>query len=413
MLARKNLLLSDMVLFVLLCSSLVVSVKASSTWSQTYGGTGDEGACSLVVTPDGGYAIAGYTDSFGAGILDFWLVKTDAFGNMEWNRAYGGTGYEEAYSLVVTPDGGYAIAGSTTSFGAGGFDFWLVKTDASGNMQWNKTYGGAYYDEAYSLVATSDGGYAIAGITWSFGAGESDFWLVKTDAVGNMEWNRTYGGTGYDRAYSLIATSDGGYAIAGEQSSFGSDGAWLVKTDSLGNMQWNKTYGVPGDSFTSVVQTSDGGYALTDSGFSLVKIDALGNMQWNKTYVGTNISIANSLVATSDGGYAVAGTTGVRDFEGGCDFWLVKTDSLGNVQWNQTYGGGNEWLYSLVATSDGGYAMAGWTGSFGAGEGDIWLVKTNENGFVQEYASWLVPALVLTSTAFIIIDKKRLLRRRP
>jgi hypothetical protein len=399
MLLRRKLLLSGIVLFVLLCSSLVVSVDASSGWSQTYGGTGDDVAYSLIATADGGYALAG-------GPL---FVKTDALGNARWNRTYDGS----VQSLIATSDGGYAIGGYTSSSGAGYTDFWLAKTDASGNMQWNRTYGGALMDDAYSLVATSDGGYALAGETWSFGAGENDFWLVKTDAMGNMEWNRTYGGTGDDVAYSLVATSDGGYAIAGEQLSFGSSGAWLVKTDSSGNMQWNITYGGEVDSFTSVVKTSDGGCALTGTGFWLVKIDALGNIQWNKTYVGTRISTANSLVATSDGGYAIAGTTGVWGQGWGGDFWLVKTDSFGNLQWNQTYGGtGNEWLYSLIATSDGGYAMAGWTESFGAGGKDMWLVKTNGNGFIPEYSSWVIPLLMLAVTASILINKKRLPLKR-
>ena len=377
-------------------------------WSQTYGGTGDDVAYSLVATSDGGYALVG-------GSL---FVKIDALGNAQWNRTYEGS----AQSLVATSDGGYAMAGTTGSSGSGSTDFWLAKTDVSGNVQWNKTYGGALIDEAYSLIATSDGGYALAGDTWSFGAGENDFWLVKTDALGNMEWNRTYGGAGDDAAHSLIATSDGGYAITGSTVSFGYDGAWLVKTDSLGNMQWNRTYGGAGERTLSVVTTSDGGYTIAgytysltagDSDFWLVKTDSLGNMQWNITYGGDRSDTPWSLIAISDGGYAVAGTTGVYGLGWGGDFWLVKTDALGNMQWNKTYGGtGNEWLYSLIATSDGGYAMAGWTDSFGAGGKDFWLVKTDEFGVYPEYSSWLVPALVLTATAFIIINKKRLLPKR-
>jgi FlaG/FlaF family flagellin (archaellin) len=150
-----------------------------------------------------------------------------------WNQTYGETAYDMAYSLVATSDGGYAIAGRTYSFGAGMDDFWLVKTDVSGNMEWNRTYGGPNIDIAFSMVATSDGGYALAGYTGSFGAGAEDFWLVKTDAYGNMEWNQTYGGTGDDTARFLIATLDGGYAIVGSTSSFGAGDRdfWLVKTD--------------------------------------------------------------------------------------------------------------------------------------------------------------------------------------
>jgi hypothetical protein len=363
----------------------------------------------LVATSDGGYALAG-------GSL---FVKTDALGNMEWDQICGGS----AQSLVATSDGGYAIAGDTSASGAGSTDFWLMKADAVGNTQWSKTYGGAFIDEASSLVATSDGGYAIAGDTWSFGAGEDDFWLVKTDALGNMQWNRTYGGSSGDHAYSVVAAPDGGYALTGYTSSFGAgwNAFWLVKTDALGNMQWNRTYGgIIRDEALSLVATSDGGYAMAGytirsagTYFWLVKTDALGNIQWNQTYGGTGSNTARSLVATSDGGYAIAGAAGVSGFGGGGDFWLVKTDALGNIQWNQTYGGtSSDWAYSLVATSDGGYAIAGWTASFGAGGRDFWLVKTDENGVVPEYSSWLIPSIVLTATAFIITNKKRLLHKR-
>jgi hypothetical protein len=204
-------------------------------WNRTYGGTEDDAAWSLVTTSDGGYALAGVTDSFGAGYYDFWLVKTDALGNMQWNRTYGGASFDVPYSLIETSDGGYALVGDTNSFGSGSFDFWLVKTDAVGNMQWNQTYGGTEYDFASSLVGASDGGYAIAGQTRSFGAGDYDFWLVKTDAVGNMQWNQTYGGTAGDAAFSLVVASDGGYAVAGNTGSFGvSDNVWLIKTDGFG-----------------------------------------------------------------------------------------------------------------------------------------------------------------------------------
>jgi hypothetical protein len=173
-----------MVLFVLLCSSLVVSVEAASMWSQTYGGTEYDMAYSLVSTFNGGYTIAGTTQSFGAGDDDFWLVKTDAFGNMEWNRTYGETLGQFANSLVVASDGGYAIAGNAVSPDPGLVSAWFVKTDANGVMEWNRTYGAAGFDEACSVITTSDGGYAIVGSTSSFGAGGADFWLIKTDETG-------------------------------------------------------------------------------------------------------------------------------------------------------------------------------------------------------------------------------------
>ena len=208
------------------------AASSALAWNKTYGGTGSDFALALFQIVDGGYALAGSTTSFGAGSYDFWLVRTDVLGNMLWNRTYGGAGEDRAYSLVQTVDGGYALAGCTYSYDIGNGDFWLVRTDAFGNHLWNKTHGGAGEDWPYALIETTNEEYALAGVTNSFGAGSSDFWLVKTDAFGNHLWNRTYGGTGEDYAGSLVQTSDAGYALAGGTKSFGagSDDFWLVKT---------------------------------------------------------------------------------------------------------------------------------------------------------------------------------------
>jgi hypothetical protein len=357
-------------------------------WSKTYGGTNADYASSVVQTNDGGYAIAGYTSSYGSGKKDFFLVKTRADGTLEWNKTYGGTNDDYANSLVQTNDGGYALLGFTNSFGAGNGDFWLVKTNSAGTMLWNKTYGGTNSDYAYSLVQTADGGYALAGSTYSYGAGSPNGWLVKTDSAGNKQWNKTYGGASYDEARSLVQTGDGGYALAGDTNSFGGGyDFWLVKTDSDGLSQWNKTYGGKNsDSAWTVVQTDDGGYALAGStssygagsnDFWLVKTDWAGNAQWNKTYGGTNSDLGTSLVQTADGGYALAGST--YSFGAGYfDFWLVRTDAGGTLLWNRTCGGANFDLGpSLVQTADGGYALAGSTSSYGSGNYDAWLIKIN------------------------------------
>jgi len=205
-------------------------------WSQTYGGSGDDYAYSVVQTSDGGYALAGLTDSLGAGGFDFNLVKTDSAGNLNWSNTYGRSGDDFAYSLVNTSDGGYALAGYTSSSGAGYYDFYMVKTDSAGNKQWSKTYGGTGDDEARSLIQTSDDGYALAGWTNSFGGGGYDFYLVKTDSAGNMNWNQTYGRAGDNQAYSIIQTTDGGYALAGYTDSSGAGGYdfYLIKIDSAG-----------------------------------------------------------------------------------------------------------------------------------------------------------------------------------
>jgi hypothetical protein len=419
------------VLILILCFSVVTLIGLVNAqpswvmWSHTYGGTGEESMVAngvhLVRTSDGGFALAGGTYSFGAGGVDFWLVKTDANGNMEWNRTYGGADHDIPHSLIQTADGGFALAGET-QLNLGLPDFWLVKTDAKGDMEWNQTYGGLDIDSANSLIQTSDGGYALVGGILSFGAGSYDAWLIKTDELGNMQWNQTYGGTHRDSVVSVVETSDGGFALAGNTDSFGAGTVnfWLVKTDDSGNMEWNRIYGESDRNFVfSMVKTSDGGFALAgdlhshDAGvenFWLVKTDEDGNMEWNQIYGGADVDIAFSVVETSDGGYALAGETKPSP-AGDFDFWFVKTDTLGNEEWNRTYGGAKEdFANSVVQTSDGGYAMAGNTLSFGAGDYDFWLIKTNEQG-VPEFPSWIILPLLVVLTLVVTIARNKLLRR--
>jgi hypothetical protein len=367
----------------------------ASGWSETYGGEGFDYAYSIVRTVDGGYALAGSTHigTYSAA----WLIKTDANGIMQWQRTYGGISDDGAYCVVQTVDGGYALAGYTTSFGAGGTDFWLIKTDVDGFAAWNKTYGGVNNDSAYSLVQTADGGYALAGGTESLGAGSSDAWLIKTDANGNMQWGYTYGGAGYDRARSLIRTIDG-YAFAGITNSFGGGGydAWLIKTDTNGTKQWDKTYGeTDDDAANCVIQTADGGYAVAGNTESLgagyydawlIKTDGGGTMQWGYTYGGSDLDNAVSVVQTVEGGYALAGETG--SFGTSYSYgWLVKTDATGVMQWQRIYGKTGNALessivYSLVQTADSGYVLAGSTRLM-TGSDDAWFVKTEaEAGLV-------------------------------
>jgi hypothetical protein len=195
-------------------------------------------AYSVQQTSDGGYIVAGQTYSFGAGNYDVFLVKTDANGDVQWAKTYGGTSSEQAFSVQQTSDGGYIVAAYTTSFGAGNNDFFFIKTDANGNVQWAKTYGGTNEDWASSVQQTSDGEYIVAGYTASFGAGSYDIFLIKADASGNVQWAKTYGGTSYDYATSVQQTSDGGYIVAGQTYSFGAGGGdfFLIKTDENGNI---------------------------------------------------------------------------------------------------------------------------------------------------------------------------------
>jgi hypothetical protein len=353
------------------------------SWNATYGGGG---AYSMIETFDGGHALLG-TD-FSSGETDFWLVKTDSLGNMQWKRTYGGYYPDDPSCVVQTHDNGYALVGCTYNTDELDSDFWLVKTNSSGHLQWSRTYGGENEEDALSVVTTSDGGFAIAGSTTSFGAGGSDLWLVKTNSSGHMQWNRTYGGSDVDGASCVVRTSDGGYAIAGMTESYGSGWSdyWLVKTDEEGKMQWNKTYGGASyDMAYSVIETLDGGYALSghtgsfgagNSDFWLVKTDSSGVMQWNQTYGGIADDYGSFVVQISNGEYVIAGSTNSFG-AGSTDFWLIKTDCLGRVQWNGTYGGADsDEARCLVATLDGWYAVAGGTASYSPG---MWLVKVNLN----------------------------------
>jgi len=363
---------------------------SATYFAKTYGGTDLDWASSVQQTSDGGYIVAGYTASFGASSWDIFLIKTDANGNIQWAKTYGGTDEDRAHSVQQTSDGGHIVAGVTFSFGTGYSDAFLVKTDANGNIVWAKTYGGTYSDYAYSVQQTSDGGYIVAGHTNSFGAGYDAF-LVKTDANGNIVWAKIYGGTDDDIAYSVQQTSDSGYIVAGVTLSFGTGGPdiFLIKTDANGNIVWTKTYrGTGWNEAYSVQQTSDGGYIVAGGKWSfgagydalLVKTDANGNIQWAKTYGGTDYDIAFSVQQTSDGGYIVEGVT-LSFGAGGGDVFLIKTDADGNIIWAKTYGGTDlDWAFSVQQTSDGGYIVAGYTDSFGAGYGDIFLIKTDADG---------------------------------
>jgi len=417
----SKLFLSIMLLFVLASSAPISLVGASSEmWSKTYG-NGKETGHSLIETSDGGFAIAGDTRSFGAGGNDFWLVKMDANGNMEWNQTYGGPESERAKALIKTSDGGFAIAGHYTH-PSGECDFWLVKTDSYGNMEWNQTYGGPGVDLANSLIETSDGGYAIGG---SFNPdyedpfGDRDFWLVKTDSYGNMEWNRTYRDSPSNYCSDLVETNDGGYLLAGNTGRYLVEAnIWIIKTDEQGNIEWDKRYGGREHSgANSVVKTSDGGYALAgylSQDFWLIKIDGSGNIKWNQTYSKSGVEEAYSLVVTSDGGYALAGiTTGAIGKQSYIDSWMVKTDTSGNEIWSQTYGGtGDQYLYSLIETSNGAFALAGFKTSTYAGPPDLWLIKTDEYGNIPEFPLWTPTLLVLVVFAVTVVIYKRRLPKQ-
>jgi uncharacterized delta-60 repeat protein len=398
----KRMLLA--IVSVLLLVATTAADPGDTLWTRVYGGSDYDYGYSVQQTADGGYIVAGTTKSFGAGNYDFYVLKTDADGDIVWSRTYGGSSLDYGQAAIQTTDGGFAVVGRTKSFGAGDYDVYLVKTDADGDTIWTRTYGGSDTDEGYSLQQTSDGGYIIAGYCDPWGTAIMDVYLVKTDAQGGLVWARSYGPEDdYECGYSVQQTADGGYIVTGSTASSETNDTdlYLVKTDANGDCLWAYTYG--GDQWDegySVQVTADGGYIVagyTESfgvgsmDFYLLKIDADGDTLWTRTYGGSGRDEGRSVDQTTDGGYVIAGYS--WSFGAGqSDFYLVRTDADGDTLWTHTYGG-TRWDYgrSVDQTTDGGYIVTGYTDSFGAGGTDLYLVKTVGEAQEPEVSIEIIP----------------------
>ncbi|MFC1956170.1 hypothetical protein ACFLWZ_06615 [Chloroflexota bacterium] len=393
--------------------------QSEPLWAMNFGGTNQDRARCVEQTSDGGYIVAGYTESFGAGDEDFWILKLTSNGLVTWQKVYGGSSEDFAESVQQTTDGGYIVGGYTESFGAGSRDFWVLKLSSNGNIQWQKTYGGIDSEYPYSVQQTTDGGYIVGGYTESFGAGGRDFWVLKLASNGNVQWQKTYGGSSEDIASSIQQTSDGGYIVVGwtESSGAGYVDCLVLKLASNGTIEWQKTYGdIDWDECHSIQQTSDGGYIMAGStesfgtgdwDFWVLKLTSNGNAEWQKTYGGSTNEGAESVQQTSDGGYVVIGWTDSFG-AGGDDIWLLKLASNGNAQWHKTYGDTN-WddPYSVRQTPDGGYIMAGSTQSFTIGTGfdaDFWVLRVDDEGSILDCSLGMESNIRITNTQSTIAD---------
>jgi hypothetical protein len=365
-----------------------MTIAQQLTFQKTYGGGANETGNSVQQTTDGGYIIAGTTESYGVknGYYDVYLVKTDINGDTLWTRAYGGAVYDEGYSVHQTSDLGYIVVGHTSSFGNGGFDVYLIRTDMNGNLLWSKTYGGTSDDDGYDVKQTTDGGFIITGQTLNFGAINHDVYLIKTDADGNLLWTRTFGGTGDDYGYSVQQTKDGGYIVGGNRSTAG---FYIIKTNSAGDTLWTKTsYAGTTPHINvaySIKQTDDEGYIIAGITYPLhvllIKTNSNGTTQWSKIIAGAAQDYALSVGLTTNGGYIIGGWT--MSFPvGSYHSMLIRTDATGEIIWTKTYSGGGSSPvgYSVQQAADGGFIFLGSATGLGAGLWDMYLVKTDENG---------------------------------
>ncbi len=314
-------------------------------WSKTVGGNNVDGGNSIFQTSDGGYFVTNHTESYGAGDCDSWVFKTDSAGNLLWSKTFGGIIDDIGQEGIETSDGNFIVTGITGAHKDSiGGDAFLVKYSQAGNILWNKTYGGAGSEDGRRIIESPDGGFVIAGMTTTNSNGQQDILVYKINANGDLLWLKNFGGAGIEEGYGLSLTSDGGYVICGFSTSFGTgdEDAFLIKVNDSGNQLWSKNYGGTSNEIAlSVASTPDGGFVMT--GFTksfgdsldmlLIKTDEYGNQIWMKTFPDKNyLKECNWIVACPDGGYAMVGSKGkIGEYP---DLYFLKTDSEGNTYTN-------------------------------------------------------------------------------
>lgn len=378
-------------LFTSVCLLATSLVYTQITFEKTFSGTGELMANDIHQTTDGGYIIAGTGNYSYMSSGDMLLMKLDAQGDTMWTKFFGGFAAESGNAVVETSDGGYLIAGSTNSFGAGGMDAFLVKTDLNGNFLWSKTIGTIGNDAAYGLLETADGGFVFAGNELTYGLNGYAH-LVKTDANGNVVWSKTYGNNlRKNYGFALKQTLDNGFIIGGYENNYltTNDEFSLIKTDSVGTMQWYKSYGdLNYEHNFTVCATPDGGFAIAGINFelpgynydvNLLKTGADGTLKWTKSYGGAGHEDVYALTTTSDGGFVFAGSS--NTFSGYQNGFYTKTDSIGSVAWSKTTSGtGYDIFQTVIQTNDGGFILAGVKDEVYGVSGNLFIVKTDPDG---------------------------------
>lgn len=362
-------------------------VESTKNWSKIFGGLGDDVGYSVQQTADGGYVLTGATSRYAVD-PDVIIIKTDRMGVPEWEMTFGGEGYDVGRSVWQTVDGGYVIAGITDA-GDRIRRVLLIKTDTEGNQLWNRTFGGLFGYQGFSVVQTHDGGYAIGGEEETSNCGNSHALLLKTDPIGELEWKARFGGAGEDRCYSVQQTRDGGYVLAGRSNSQGHWDVLLVKASADGNLVWERNFGGQAlDIGFCCGETEDGGYIVVgrryltpgDSDVYLVRTDPEGSLVWERTYGVGRANYGYSVQQTKDHGFVVTGFTMKGSSSASRDIYLLKTDQQGSIVWEKSLGGPNSDIgYYVQETDDGGYVIVGRTVfDYRTDDGDIILVKVHE-----------------------------------
>jgi len=362
-----------------IADSSPITLTISPGFMKTYGSTQSEEARAVIQTVEGGYLLAGNGNG------NVLIVKTDDKGNSVWQREYGGSSWGEAHAVIQSSDGGYVIAGS----GGPDHQMLLLKIDQEGNEVWLKYFKrGIDYDEGNAIQETLDGGYVITGCTNFTGHRfRGNLWLLKTDATGNLEWESEFGGSNYDVGHGVLPTSEGGYIVVGGTGSYtgGGTAAWMIKTDEFGNEEWDQIYrgeNIGGDCGLSIISSEGGGYTI--SGYKanqpwVIKVDASGFKEWEKVLAEGIWGMSRSIEQSEDFGYIIVGT--IDNNDSSQDVHLIKIDATGGIEWQWKYGGmENDDAYSVQQTTDGGYVIGGMTNSYGDGMADMFLIKTDSEG---------------------------------
>jgi len=349
------------------CWVLKVARDGAVEWEKTYGGAYDDYGKTIIESVQGGLILAANTTAFGAGASDAWILNLDQAGNIVWEKAYGGPSYDFAAFTCKSSNGGYIVVGATASFGAGSTDAWVLKLDSNGDVEWQKRYGDYNEDYALSAATTDDGGCVLAGTTSSFGAGAGDFWILKLSAAGDVEWQKSYGSTYEEYARSIAQTPDSGFIVAGDTYCSGTSypDVWVLKLDLNGDVEWQKAFGGTGATdfedygrFISV--DGNGGIILAadtcsfgegDRDLWLVKLSPEGVLEWEKSYAGSGDDLAGAAKECINSGYCVTGTTAALSLE---DVWLFKVDPDGSISFNPS---GNVTVHNTQCTVSDTYAV--------------------------------------------------------